>query len=75
MFDRISNRISDASVTRAMKKYRTCPATRTAIIFVNVQQALMANQPSLMANLERLQTLAREKAFRIVHAPYDVSSQ
>ena len=75
MFNLILNRLVDASTARTMKKYMTYPAAQTAIVFINVQQALMVNQQELASNLERLQELARTKKFRIIHAPYGAVSQ
>jgi nicotinamidase-related amidase len=70
MFNRVLNQVVNAYATFAMSKYRTYPAAKTAVVFVNVQRAFTASQQGIVHNLVRLQTLAREQGFRVVHAPF-----
>ncbi|MEO2047029.1 MAG: hypothetical protein ABGX16_10690 [Pirellulales bacterium] len=58
-----------------MRKYRTYPAATTAVLFVNLQRALAPQEQGITPSLKRLQALAREKGFRIVHAPFGGHSQ
>ena len=70
MFNRMLNHVVDAYASFAMRKYRTYPAARTAVVFVNVQRAFTGPQQGIVPNLQRLLALAREKGFRVVHAPF-----
>ena len=58
-----------------MRKYRTYPAATTAVLFVNLQRALTPQEQGITPSLKRLQTLAREKGFLMVHAPFGGHSQ
>ncbi|TWT79662.1 putative hydrolase [Planctomycetes bacterium CA13] len=75
MFNRLLDRAVNKYVSFAMRKYRTYPAARTAVLFVNVQQAFACQLQGIMPGLLQLHTLAREKGVRIVHAPYGGHSQ
>jgi nicotinamidase-related amidase len=67
--------VANTYVSFAMRKYRTYPAATTAVLFVNLQRALAPQEQGITPSLKRLQALAREKGFRIVHAPFGGHSQ
>lgn len=75
MFNRTMDRIVNASASFAMRKYRTYPAAKTAVLFVNVQKAFTDAQQSVVPHLRQLDGLARSSGFRVVHAPYGGNSQ
>ncbi len=75
MLNRLLDRVVNSYASFAMRKYRTYPAQTTAILFVNVQGAFTTQQLGIVPNLKRLLALAREKGFRIVHAPFGGYSQ
>lgn len=75
MFNRLLDRAVNKYVSFAMRKYRTYPAAKTAVLFVNVQQAFTRQLQGIMPGLIKLQNLAREKGVRIVHAPFGGHSQ
>ena len=75
MFNRMLDRVANMYTSFAMRKYRTYPAATTAVLFVNVQRAFTSQQQGIVPSLRRMQALAREKGFRIIHAPFGVYSQ
>lgn len=75
MFNRLLDRATNMYVSFAMRKYRCYPAATTAVLFVNVQRGLTSQQQSIVPSLCRLQELARQKGFRIIHAPFGGHSQ
>ena len=75
MFNFLLNKFFDLMTSFALRKYKVYPAATTAVVYVNLQRAFVANQPELMENLKRLHALAQKKGFQIVHAPYRATTQ
>jgi nicotinamidase-related amidase len=75
VFNRMLNRVVNTYTSFATRKYRVYPAAKTAVLFVNVQRAFTAQQQNIVPSLRRLYALARQKGFRIIHAPFGGCSQ
>lgn len=75
MFNKWSNKIVNAYTSFRIKKYQTYPATKTAILLINVQKAFMVGQEDLSRELQHLLALAKKNNFLVVHAPFGGSAQ
>jgi nicotinamidase-related amidase len=62
-------------VKRAMRSYHAYPADKTAVVFLNVQNAFMKDKPNLVQRLASLAEFAREKKFHVIHAPMSATSE
>jgi nicotinamidase-related amidase len=75
MFNRLLDRAVNKYVSFMVRKYRTYPAAKTSVLFVNIQRAFTPQLQGITTGLKQLQALAREKGFRIVHVPFGGQSQ
>lgn len=68
MLNRLLNAAINWYVRRGLRAYHHYPADKTAVVFVDAQQAFVAAEPGLAASLAGLAQLARYRGFLIVHA-------
>ena len=70
MLNTLLNRLLNASIMRQMKDYHSYPAAKTAVVFVDAQQAFLDGQPEVTDKMAQLQSLARSHKFHLIYAPY-----
>jgi nicotinamidase-related amidase len=75
MINKLLDQVVNAYASLQMKKYQTYPSAKTAILFINVQNAFMAGKNDLSRNLLRLLDLAQKNNFLVVYAPFGGSAQ
>lgn len=59
-----------AAMREALKPYQVFPENHTALVLINCQKGFLDEQPELQAKLEDLVRFAREKNWKIIHAPF-----
>lgn len=69
MINALLNNVSDWYVRRGLRPYHVYPASKTAVVFVNVQEAFVEPSSVLAGKLASLAELARRKQFLVIHAP------
>jgi nicotinamidase-related amidase len=74
MLNRLLNAATGWYVQRGLRAYHHYPADKTAIVFIDVQDAFIAPESTLAASLAGLARLARSRRFLVVHAPMTVLS-
>ncbi len=74
MLNRLLNAATGWYVQRGLRAYHHYPADKTAVVFIDVQDAFIAPEPTLAASLAGLARLARSRRFLVVHAPMTVLS-
>lgn len=75
MLNRLLNAATGWYVQRGLRGYHHYPADKTAVIFIDVQQAFITPEPALAESLAGLALLARSRGFLVIHAPMAVFSQ
>ena len=74
MLNRLLNAATAWYVQRGLRAYHHYPADKTGVVFIDVQDAFIAPEPTLAASLAGLARLARSRRFLVVHAPMTVFS-
>lgn len=69
MLNRFINAATDWYVRRGLRAYHSYPSNKTAVVFVDVQNAFVSSKPDLTVSLAGLARLARSRGFLVVHAP------
>ena len=74
MLNRLLNSATAWYVQRSFRSYHHYPADKTAVVFIDVQNALIAAAPALTESLGSLARLARTQGFLVIHAKMAASS-
>jgi nicotinamidase-related amidase len=75
MFAEIINSITRWWLNRRFRSYRTYPASKTAVLLVDVYRGLLADSGKLISSLSDLIKYARSCDFRIVYSGFDVTAE
>ena len=75
MLNRLLNAATAWYLRRGLRAYHQYPADKTAVIFIDVQQAFITPEPDLAESLASLALLARSRGFLVIHASMEVYSQ
>lgn len=74
MLNRFINAATGWYVRRGVRGYHRYPADKTAVVFIDVQQAFLGQEQPLARSLADLARLARSRGFLVIHAPIAVNA-
>jgi nicotinamidase-related amidase len=75
MLNKILNTLSAIPIKMGLKTYQNFPSNQTALLLVNCQKGFLTDQAGLKKKLEDLITFARQKHWKIIHAPFIYSER